>query len=144
MGSWGKFNFSDACRFCSDNLDLDKLNMGATGLYDTLSDWSGGYGTAEGVDTERWWRGVSPPAKDLLDVNVASKSWSVMTGEEQLHAVEALTEAISRKLGLREQLDVIRIIDPSASVDPTADREFVVGQSSSGFFPADLASLELQ
>lgn len=69
---------------------------------------------------------------------------SVMTGEEQLHAVEALTEAISRKLGLREQLDVIRIIDPSASVDPTADREFVVGQSSSGFFPDDLASLELQ
>ncbi|KAK8767904.1 hypothetical protein V5799_005317 [Amblyomma americanum] len=49
-----------------------------------------------------------------------------MSGDEQLRTVEALTEAISHQLGLREQLDVIRIIDPTASIDLSADREFPV------------------
>lgn len=54
-----------------------------------------------------------------------SKSWSRMNMSEQVEVVEALTQVISSELGLREQLDVIRLIDPSAVVS-TNDTEFVI------------------
>lgn len=41
--------------------------------------------------------------------------------------IEDLSRVISNELGLREQLEVIRIINPSAEVSPT-DKEFVIGQ----------------
>lgn len=53
------------------------------------------------------------------------KSWSRMTAEEQLGTVEALTEIISHQMGLREQLEVIKIIDPVAVIS-SADTEFVI------------------
>lgn len=55
----------------------------------------------------------------------SSKLWSRMSAEEQLATIEALTNIISHKMGLREQLEVIRIIDPRAVVSPT-DTEFVI------------------
>lgn len=118
-------------------LDLDELSLDPTESSEVLSDWSGSSGWPVydvGEDAadfgghrsrERSRRGASMAAADILESS-SSKSWSLMSGEEQLRTVEALTEAISRQLGLREQLDVIRIIDPLASVDPAADREFVV------------------
>ena len=51
-----------------------------------------------------------------------------MCDEEQITTVEELSELISGELGLREQLDVIRIIYPEASIGP-ADTEFVIGKS---------------
>uniref|UniRef100_V5GVT1 Uncharacterized protein n=1 Tax=Ixodes ricinus TaxID=34613 RepID=V5GVT1_IXORI len=118
-------------------LDLDELSLDPTESSEVLSDWSGSSGWPAydvGEDTadfgghrsrERSRRGTSAAAADILESS-SSKSWSLMSGEEQLRTVEALTEAISRQLGLREQLDVIRIINPLASVDPAADREFIV------------------
>lgn len=58
-----------------------------------------------------------------------NKLWSKMTLEEQLEAVEGLTNVISKELGLREQLDVIRIIDPLAVISPS-DTEFVIDLTS--------------
>lgn len=118
-------------------LDLDELSLDPTESSEVLSDWSGSSGWQAHVvgedvvdfgghrSRERSRRGTLAAATDVLGPS-SSKSWSLMSGEEQLRTVEALTEAISRQLGLREQLDVIRIIDPLSSVDPSADREFVV------------------
>ena len=40
--------------------------------------------------------------------------------------VEELTDIISTQMGLREQLEVIKIINPKANISP-ADSEFVIG-----------------
>lgn len=115
-------------------LDLDELSLDPTESSEVLSDWSSCGGGATFDDTEghrsrqRLRRGLSPVPSELPQASSSSsaKSWSSMSGEEQLRTVETLTEAISHQLGLREQLDVIRIIDPTACVDPAANREFVV------------------
>jgi len=54
-----------------------------------------------------------------------SKEWKGMSSSEQLSAVERLTRVISCEMGLREQLEVIRIINPQANVSPM-DTEFVI------------------
>ncbi|XP_064634940.1 protein FAM199X-like [Lineus longissimus] len=54
-----------------------------------------------------------------------TKLWCEMCDEEQITTVEELSEMISGELGLREQLDVIRIIYPEANISP-ADTEFVI------------------
>lgn len=114
-------------------LDLDELSLDPTESSEVLSDWSSCGGGAAFEDSEghrsrqRLRRSLSPVPSDMLQASSSSaKSWSSMSGEEQLRTVETLTEAISHQLGLREQLDVIRIIDPTACVDPAANREFVV------------------
>lgn len=114
-------------------LDLDELSLDPTESSEVLSDWSscGGGATFEHTEgyrsRQRLRRGLSPVPSDMLQASSSSaKSWSSMSGEEQLRTVETLTEAISHQLGLREQLDVIRIIDPTACVDPAANQEFIV------------------
>lgn len=114
-------------------LDLDELSLDPTESSEVLSDWSSCGGGAAFEDSEghrsrqRLRRGLSPVPSDVPQASSSSaKSWSSMSGEEQLRTVETLTEAISHQLGLREQLDVIRIIDPTACIDPAANREFVV------------------
>lgn len=52
-----------------------------------------------------------------------------MTLEDQLEAVEGLTRIISYEMGLREQLDIIRIIQPTAVISPS-DKEFVIGEET--------------
>ena len=49
-----------------------------------------------------------------------------MSSEDQVDTVEYLTRVVSVTMGLREQLEIIRIINPSARVLPT-DTEFVIG-----------------
>lgn len=49
-----------------------------------------------------------------------------MSSEEQVEVVEELSRVISNELGLREQLEVIKMISPAADVSPT-DKEFVIG-----------------
>ena len=49
-----------------------------------------------------------------------------MLADEQVEAVEYITRVVSTMLGLREQLDIIRIINPDARVLPS-DTEFVIG-----------------
>lgn len=54
-----------------------------------------------------------------------SKPWSEVCSREQIRMIEDLTNIISTQMGLREQLEVIKIINPSASISPT-DSEFVI------------------
>lgn len=51
---------------------------------------------------------------------------STLCDDEKASVIEELSRVISNELGLREQLEVIRIINPSAEVSPT-DKEFVIG-----------------
>ncbi|XP_006818629.1 uncharacterized protein LOC102810172, partial [Saccoglossus kowalevskii] len=51
--------------------------------------------------------------------------WSGLCYEDKVRLVESLGQSISNELGLREQLDVIRIINPSAVISPS-DSEFVI------------------
>lgn len=39
--------------------------------------------------------------------------------------IEYLSRKVSTEMGLREQLDIIKIIDPSAQISPT-DSEFII------------------
>lgn len=132
FGCWEDFEDllkKDTSTTC--DLDLDEWSLDLTESSEVLSDWSssGGATTFEGVEGHcsrpRSRRGPSPTPLNVERTS-STRSWSSMTSGEQLRTVEALTEAISHHLGLREQLDVIRIIDPTATVDPSADREFAV------------------
>lgn len=40
--------------------------------------------------------------------------------------VDQLSQRISRDLGIREQLEVVRIIDPKSRISPT-DKQFLIG-----------------
>ncbi|KXJ25018.1 Protein FAM199X-B [Exaiptasia diaphana] len=64
---------------------------------------------------------------DLFNENVNQNSTlkSKMNSEDQLQSIEYLTRVVSTTLGLREQLDIIRIISPDATVSST-DTEFFI------------------
>ena len=49
-----------------------------------------------------------------------------MSSDDQVDTVEYLTRVVSMSMGLQEQLEIIRIINPNARVLPT-DTEFVIG-----------------
>lgn len=49
-----------------------------------------------------------------------------MSSDDQVEAVECLTRVASLTMGLREQMEIIRIINPEATVLPT-DTEFEIG-----------------
>lgn len=51
--------------------------------------------------------------------------WSAMTNDEQVEYIEYLSRKVSTEMGLREQLDIIKIIDPNAQISPT-DSEFII------------------
>nr|XP_020669532.1 protein FAM199X [Pogona vitticeps] len=48
-----------------------------------------------------------------------------MTNDEQVEYIEYLSRKVSTEMGLREQLDIIKIIDPTAQISPT-DNEFII------------------
>ncbi len=50
-----------------------------------------------------------------------------MSGLEQRRTVEALSDVISYQMGLREQKEVIRLMNPAADVSST-DTEFIIGE----------------
>lgn len=49
-----------------------------------------------------------------------------MSSEEHTSAVECLTRIVNDEMGLREQLEIIRIINQDAKFRPT-DTQFVIG-----------------
>lgn len=59
------------------------------------------------------------------DSDSLSNSWSRSISKESLETLEALTQIISCKMGLREQLEVIRIINPTAVITST-EKEFTI------------------
>lgn len=72
---------------------------------------------------------VSSNSKCRSSTCTDGRKWSCLSAEERVHVIEDLSHIVSRELGLREQLEVIRIINPSASVSPT-DTEFVIELAS--------------
>lgn len=54
-----------------------------------------------------------------------------MSSDNQVEAVELLTRVASMTMGLREQMDIIKIINPEATVLPT-DTEFEIGNYGIG------------
>ncbi|XP_051506328.1 protein FAM199X isoform X2 [Myxocyprinus asiaticus] len=63
--------------------------------------------------------------KNKLHRNLDELPWSAMTNDEQVEYIEYLSRKVSTEMGLREQLDIIKIIDPSAQILPT-DSEFII------------------
>ncbi|KAL3842838.1 hypothetical protein ACJMK2_020821 [Sinanodonta woodiana] len=63
--------------------------------------------------------------KSWLLTEYSKKRWSELTKRERRDVVEDISLTISQNLGLREQLEVIRIINPTASIS-TTDTEFVI------------------
>ncbi|KAI9515810.1 hypothetical protein NQZ68_022164 [Dissostichus eleginoides] len=57
--------------------------------------------------------------------NLDELPWSAMTNNEQVEYIEYLSRKVSTEMGLREQLDIIKIIDPCAQISPT-DSEFII------------------
>jgi len=52
-----------------------------------------------------------------------------MEENERSKAVDCLTKIINDEMGLREQLEIIRILNPDAKLRPT-DKQFVIGRLS--------------
>lgn len=65
------------------------------------------------------------PCQKLQNSMDFGVSWNKMTSDDQAEAVELLTRVASVTMGLREQMDIIRIINPEATVLPT-DTEFEI------------------
>lgn len=53
------------------------------------------------------------------------KKWNDLNENEKVVIVDQISQSISRNLGLREQLEVIKIINPKSSVSST-DRQFLI------------------
>lgn len=66
-----------------------------------------------------------PKRKSKQHRNLDELPWSAMTNDEQVEYIEYLSRKVSTEMGLREQLDIIKIIDPSAQISPT-DSEFII------------------
>ncbi|XP_041930505.1 protein FAM199X [Alosa alosa] len=63
--------------------------------------------------------------RSKLHRNLDELPWSAMTNDEQVEYIEYLSRKVSTEMGLREQLDIIKIIDPMAQISPT-DSEFII------------------
>ncbi|CAC5385754.1 unnamed protein product [Mytilus coruscus] len=57
--------------------------------------------------------------------NKRHKKWNELKEDEKVIVVDQLSQRISRDLGIREQLEVIRIIDPKSRISPT-DKQFLI------------------
>ena len=51
-----------------------------------------------------------------------------MDEEERSRTIEFLTKTINDEMGLREQLEIIRILNPDAKLKRT-DTQFIIGKS---------------
>ncbi|XP_048838877.1 protein FAM199X [Brienomyrus brachyistius] len=66
-----------------------------------------------------------PKRKAKVHRNLDELPWSAMSNDEQVEYIEYLSRKVSTEMGLREQLDIIKIIDPCAQISPT-DSEFII------------------
>lgn len=51
-----------------------------------------------------------------------------MTNTERLRVVENLTHFITERMDLRQQLEIIKVIDPTRTMSPT-DSDFIIGKN---------------
>lgn len=61
--------------------------------------------------------------EEYLKQKIQNK-WA-MISSSQVEYIEYLSRKVSTEMGLREQLDIIKIIDPCAQISPT-DSEFII------------------
>ena len=88
---------------------------------------------AENESTERTTKSAPPSPtpqnkKQRPTTNIqmwANKTWNKMDDLERSKAVDCLTRIINDDMGLREQLEIIRILNPDAKLKPT-DKQFVI------------------
>lgn len=59
------------------------------------------------------------------DHQSSASQWSMMSRDEQLKTLQALTPIISHNMTLRQQIEIIRVINPSAVISPN-DTEFAI------------------
>ncbi|GBM22126.1 hypothetical protein AVEN_266485-1 [Araneus ventricosus] len=66
--------------------------------------------------------------RNAVDYLLTSKLWSHMSPEEQLNTLHALSE-VTYHMGLREQMEIIKIIDPTAIIAPDC-KEFALDSTN--------------
>lgn len=66
--------------------------------------------------------------RNAVDYLLSSKLWSHMSPEEQLNTLHALSE-VTYHMGLREQMEIIKIIDPTAIIAPDC-KEFALDSTN--------------
>ncbi|CAI5651421.1 unnamed protein product [Oreochromis niloticus] len=111
----------DDCYSLLDDQELTSLDLFPEGS--VCSDVSSSISTYwDWSDSEfEWQRKPKPHPHRNLD----ELPWSAMTNDEQVEYIEYLSRKVSTEMGLREQLDIIKIIDPCAQISPT-DSEFII------------------
>jgi len=71
-------------------------------------------------------RSVKPAAAAEIPGRKERRSQNLMRPVSlQVEYIEYLSRKVSTEMGLREQLDIIKIIDPCAQISPT-DSEFII------------------
>lgn len=68
---------------------------------------------------------VGKEAQNCFPVSRNKKLNVWVLGAVQVEYIEYLSRKVSTEMGLREQLDIIKIIDPCAQISPT-DSEFII------------------
>lgn len=113
----------------SESLSLDSLDWTDPTSFATTSDYR--------LDEDWYSDPVVPEASQAFTCTPVTtkqshcrqrrckKKWSKMTQQEKLETVEELSSTVTNHLGLREQLEVIRIINPLADAS-TTDAEFYI------------------
>ncbi|RNA20212.1 hypothetical protein BpHYR1_019538 [Brachionus plicatilis] len=87
--------------------------------------------TLDEVDLERTTRSAPPSPtqqrkKQRPTTNLPwNKAWNKMDDDERSKTVKALTRIINDEMGLREQLEIIRILNPDIKLKPT-DTQFII------------------
>uniref|UniRef100_UPI0037E77124 protein FAM199X isoform X3 n=1 Tax=Semicossyphus pulcher TaxID=241346 RepID=UPI0037E77124 len=111
----------DDCYSLLDDQELTSLDLFPEGS--VCSDVSSSISTYwDWSDSEFEWQ---RKPKTHPHRNLDELPWSAMTNDEQVEYIEYLSRKVSTEMGLREQLDIIKIIDPCAQISPT-DSEFII------------------
>jgi hypothetical protein len=111
---------------CDINLDDGMTNSNVSSLTNELANESRISRSAPPSPTPlRNGSGGNPAKKRNLPWH---KAWTRMNNEEQMTIVETLTRIVNDEMGLREQLEIIRILNTDAKLLPT-DRQFIIGTS---------------
>ncbi|XP_033751401.1 protein FAM199X-B-like [Pecten maximus] len=117
---------SDAIALVQDfdwqSISCDSYDMAATSETEDNPNTSSSEGDITPVKSHSK---TSSNSKCRSDTFADSRNWTCLSPVERVQVVEDLSHIVSRELGLREQMEVIRIINPGASVSPT-DTEFVI------------------
>ncbi|KAG8179991.1 hypothetical protein JTE90_007959 [Oedothorax gibbosus] len=138
-GSGDVSPYSNELSSSSDDLILSELNLDVTEEFVTeiLQESCAGFSDLDWLSfrdspkkTSKSKNSSSPVSrkskhKEPTEHLDCSKLWSNMCETEQLETLHALSEIVTFHMGIREQMEIIQIIDPTAIISPD-DKEFVL------------------